>query len=139
MTLSQNYKVIFDTNIFISAFALQGTTGEIISKINYVKVKIQYCDELLEEIRKILVYKFKVDNNVFQRTIEFIVKRGKRHKIKIDLRISRDPKDDFLLSLAEKSNAGYLVTGDSDLLVLENFGKTKIITFKEFIDILNKT
>jgi putative PIN family toxin of toxin-antitoxin system len=45
----------------------------------------------------------------------------------------RDPKDDFLLSLAVDSKADYLLTGDNDLLDLKRVGKTKIITFTDFI------
>jgi len=51
--------------------------------------------------------------------------------------ICRDPKDDFLLALAKTSNADYLVTGDRDLLVLENYGKTKIITIEKFERIIS--
>jgi len=47
------------------------------------------------------------------------------------------PKDDFLLALAKSSNADFLVTGDRDLLVLENYGKTKIITIDKFEKIIN--
>ena len=51
--------------------------------------------------------------------------------------ICRDKKDNFLLSLAIDSQANYLITGDKDLLVLEIFGKTRIITMKEFQTIMN--
>ena len=46
--------------------------------------------------------------------------------------ICRDPKDNFLLALAKDSNADYLITGDRDLLILEKFEKTKIVTLSEF-------
>jgi putative PIN family toxin of toxin-antitoxin system len=44
----------------------------------------------------------------------------------------RDPKDNFLLALAKDGNADYLITGDNDLLVLETFEKTKIVTITDF-------
>lgn len=46
----------------------------------------------------------------------------------------RDPKDNFLLSLAVDGKADYLLTGDKDLLVLEKIGGTKIKTISEFFD-----
>ena len=46
--------------------------------------------------------------------------------------ICRDPKDNFLLALAKDSKADYLITGDSDLLTLEQFETTKIVTFSAF-------
>ncbi|MBK6754350.1 MAG: putative toxin-antitoxin system toxin component, PIN family [Flavobacteriales bacterium] len=42
-------------------------------------------------------------------------------------RICRDPKDDYLLALAKKGKADFLITGDEDLLVLKKHGKTRIL------------
>ncbi len=51
-----------------------------------------------------------------------------------DVTECRDPKDNFLLSLAVDGNADYLLTGDNDLLVLERIGDTEIKTISEFLD-----
>ena len=48
----------------------------------------------------------------------------------------RDIKDLYLLSMAESIPADYLVTGDQDLLVLRNYLGTKIITFAEFVSMV---
>lgn len=45
----------------------------------------------------------------------------------------RDPKDDFLLSLAKDGKAIHLITGDKDLLNIKVFGKTKIITITDYL------
>lgn len=50
----------------------------------------------------------------------------------------RDPHDDYLLALAEASNADYLVTRDADLLVLERHGRTEIIYPARFLQLLEK-
>jgi uncharacterized protein len=47
--------------------------------------------------------------------------------------VCRDPKDDFLLSLARDGKANYLITGDKDLLDIKVFGKTKITTMTDFL------
>jgi putative PIN family toxin of toxin-antitoxin system len=44
----------------------------------------------------------------------------------------RDPKDNFLLALAKDGNADYLITGDTDLLVMKEFEQTKIVTLSDF-------
>ncbi|MDQ3099857.1 MAG: putative toxin-antitoxin system toxin component, PIN family [Bacteroidota bacterium] len=41
--------------------------------------------------------------------------------------VCRDPKDDHLLALAKTAKAHYLLTGDSDLLVLKKYGRTQIV------------
>ena len=47
---------------------------------------------------------------------------------------SPDPADDYLLSAAVSGRADYLVTGDkSDLLALERFKRTRIITIRRFL------
>lgn len=45
----------------------------------------------------------------------------------------RDPKDNFLLSLAIDGQATHLITGDKDLLVLEKIAQTKILTIAEYL------
>ena len=42
--------------------------------------------------------------------------------------ISRDPKDDKFLAAARAAHAAYLVTEDQDLLVLEEYEGTAIVT-----------
>lgn len=46
----------------------------------------------------------------------------------------RDPKDDYLLELAVQSHAIFLVSGDKDLLVLQQVEGCRIMTYSQFID-----
>ena len=48
----------------------------------------------------------------------------------------RDPKDLYLLSLADTVSADFILTGDKDLLTLQSHNKTKIITYKEYMAII---
>ena len=50
--------------------------------------------------------------------------------------VCRDKNDDFLLGLAEASQADYLVTRDADLLVLQRHGVTEIIYPARFLQLL---
>jgi len=40
--------------------------------------------------------------------------------------------DNFLLALARDGKADYLITGDNDLLIMETFEKTEIITIEKY-------
>ena len=64
--------------------------------------------------------------------LDFLMTVGHMHQPKATNLLSRDPKDNFLRDLAEKSKADFLVTGDKDLLVLNPFKKTQIVTPAEF-------
>ncbi|MCF6332841.1 MAG: putative toxin-antitoxin system toxin component, PIN family [Draconibacterium sp.] len=46
----------------------------------------------------------------------------------------RDLKDNFFLNLAIDGKADYLVTGDTDLLVMEKIQNTEIIAFVDLFD-----
>jgi len=49
--------------------------------------------------------------------------------------ICRDAKDNYLLSLAIDAKIDFLITGDKDLLSLQQIETTKIINFKDFENI----
>lgn len=53
--------------------------------------------------------------------------------------VCRDPKDNFLLALAKDSQADFLITGDKDLLILEQFADSLILTFADFVRIMEAT
>jgi putative PIN family toxin of toxin-antitoxin system len=44
----------------------------------------------------------------------------------------RDKKDLHILGLAEKMRPDFIITGDTDLLVLKKYRKTSIVTPREF-------
>ncbi len=50
-----------------------------------------------------------------------------------NITVCRDPKENFLLSLAVDGQATHLITGDKDLLMLDKFGQTKILTISEYL------
>jgi uncharacterized protein len=50
-----------------------------------------------------------------------------------------DPKDSYLLALAEAGRAEYLVTGDKGLLALDSHKTTKIISARDFAAMFDLT
>ena len=50
-----------------------------------------------------------------------------------NVNLCRDEKDDFLLALAQDGNADFLITGDKDLLEIEKFGETTILTISDYL------
>jgi putative PIN family toxin of toxin-antitoxin system len=51
-------------------------------------------------------------------------------------KITRDPKDDYLIAYAVVGQADYLISGDKDLLVLEKLGSVTIVHSSQFREIL---
>lgn len=54
--------------------------------------------------------------------------------VKSKVNVCRDSKDNFLLSLSQDSKADFLITGDKDLLVLEKFKSTRVLTISDFMN-----
>lgn len=51
----------------------------------------------------------------------------------LPIRACRDPKDDKFLELAVSGRADYIVTGDSDLLILNPFQGIQILSPEQFL------
>lgn len=51
--------------------------------------------------------------------------------------VVRDPKDDYLLAHALMGEADYVVSGDKDLLTLEDVEGITFVTAGEFVDLLD--
>lgn len=47
--------------------------------------------------------------------------------------VCRDPDDNKFLELAASGKAHYLITGDNDLLILQEYGRTVIVTPARFL------
>lgn len=128
-------KIILDTNLWIS-FLITKNFIELDKLIEDKKITLIFSEELLEEFvdvvsrPKFKKYFSKRDiDKIFQHFDQF----GKIVTITSNLKICRDEKDNFLLNLSIDSQADFLITGDKDLLVLEEIGQTKILTFTDFL------
>jgi len=131
-------KIIIDTNVWIS-FLIGRELQDLKDLIVNEKVKIITTDQLISEIRLVTsrdkLKKYFNQDNVSDLISLLDILSDKVKINKID-RICRDPKDDFLLALSRKSRANYLITGDNDLLDLKVYGRTKIVTVKEFKEMI---
>ena len=51
--------------------------------------------------------------------------------------VTRDPKDDQIVACAVEGGAGYLVSGDRDLLDLGEYEQIRMVTPGEFVSVLD--
>jgi len=139
MAAKSRLKVIIDTNIWIS-FLIGKKLTSMKDLILNDKVLLIYSNQLLLEIKLVTkrekIAKF-FDKRKVDELIELLTVIGQIVEPTQEINICRDPKDNFLLSLASKAEADFIVTSDEDLLVLINYLDTKIINVKEFEKIVN--
>jgi predicted nucleic acid-binding protein len=69
-------------------------------------------------------------------TADALVASGPAFALGDPMRLCRDPNDDRLLELARVGKASYLVTGDRDLLVLDSFHETRIVSPAMFLAVV---
>jgi putative PIN family toxin of toxin-antitoxin system len=133
-------RVIIDTNLWI-AFLITKDFRQIDKHITSGRVRLLFSLELIEEFLTVTERpKFK---KYFSKTnVDELIRMfdvyGEIIDVKSHVSICRDPKDNFLLSLAKDGQCNYLITGDNDLLDLSKFGRTAIISISDYLLILDK-
>ncbi len=92
----------------------------------------ELLEEFIEVAQRPKFQKYFTEDDLEQLLLKFDA-FGELIEVTTEVHICRDPKDNFLLSLAKDGNADYLITGDKDLLELQHFEGTSIVTFSDFI------
>ena len=127
-------RVVIDTNIWIS-FLIGKSLKSLLPKIIDKKVQLLFSHESLEELVNVLhrpkLQKYFSSSQVSELLL-LINQLAEVIEVKSKVDACRDPKDNFLLALCLDGKADYLVTGDEDLLVLEEFHNTTIQNYQAF-------
>ena len=128
-------RIIIDTNLWIS-FLITNNFAKL-DEILFSKHGILvFSQELLAEFLEVAKRpKFKrfFSTSDIEELLETIDEYADFVNVETEIKICRDPKDNFLLSLSVDGNADFLITGDKDLLELNKFGETKIISISDFL------
>jgi hypothetical protein len=135
MPTKTKHRVIIDTNLWIS-FLLTNDYLKVDAMFASNDVTLVFSQELLDEFVEVAQRpKFRKYFSVAD--IEDLLKKVRTKAAFITVTttvdLCRDPKDNFLLALAQDGRATHLLTGDKDLLDLGNVGKTKILTITDYI------
>jgi len=128
-------KVVLDTNVLISAIMFGGKSRDILEMGISGKIKIAVSQDILKELTEVLVdKKFRAPVSFIQKVIhelseiaELVIVTGKINVIK------NDPDDNRILECAVSAKADFIVSGDSDILILKRFRKIKILSPSDFL------
>ena len=129
------HRIIIDTNLWIS-FLLTKELSKIDSLLKGNHVKLLFSQELLEEfieVAKRPKFKKYFSQQDIKNLLSKINTKAEFITVKSNVTICRDAKDNFLLALAKDGKASHLITGDSDLLVLNKISKTEILTITSYL------
>ena len=130
-------RVVFDTNIFISAFAIPGGHAEEVY-LHAVRGTFELFTSvsILTETANVLRTKFEWSDEKVQRALRSISKTATVLKTQPHLRILKDEPDNRILECALLAKADIIVTGDRHLLSLKRHGSASLVKLAEFLELL---
>jgi len=127
-------KVVFDTNIFISAFIIPGSQAEnAVLKIIEGRDVLLLSKGILDELLTVLSTKFSRDKEEISRVAVILSEIAEWVVPSEKIKVLNDDPDNRILECAVSGNADVIVTGDKQLLRLRGYEKTKIISLKEYL------
>jgi len=129
-------KVVVDTNLFVRGLLKGKTVLSLFVAFKNKKFQLVISTALLAELidvlgRKRLKKYFTVEE--VGELITFIEKEAIIVESNETIKDCRDVKDNIVLECAISAKADYIVTADVDLLVLNPYRKTKIVSPQEFM------
>jgi putative PIN family toxin of toxin-antitoxin system len=130
-------RVVLDTNVVIAAVISEGLCRDLV-RVRVLPHTIITSEWLLRELRTRLPDKFGVD----PAELPLLAQVHKEAEIVIPARfgerVCRDKDDDVVLATALAGKADVFVTGDEDLLVLKKFRGIRILSPRQFLELLDR-
>ena len=133
-------KILFDSNLCIS-FMIGKRLSSLADVLCRHDVEVYICEQQLDEIREVIAReKFNKLIPAETRYYFYEMVYDVCHFADITVEASsniRDPKDLYLLSMAESVPVDYIVSGDRDLTDMKQHAGIPILKYAELLDILN--
>jgi len=131
----KQWRVVFDTNVFISAIMFGGKPGRIFGQAREKKIQLVTSRPILLELATKLHEKFGVMEQEVVEVIEGIGLFAEVVKPRREIRVIKaDPTDNIFLECALEGKADVIVSGDRQhILSLKKFGEVKIVSPAEFL------
>lgn len=129
-------KVVIDTNILINGSADENSlTFRIIKEVIEGRLEAYANHQTMSENRHML--RNVVKDREYKQLLEDYFRRLNIVQATKKLNVVSDPEDNKLFESAAAVAADYLVSQDNEVLAVEEFGVTKVVSPKEFWGIYN--
>lgn len=130
-------RVVIDTNTLISGILVASSIPDLAIQKARKLATILVSAETIEELQ-LVMSRSKFDKYVSVKIrsefVSQLIQESELVEIEESVNVCRDSKDNKFLELAINGKANYLITGDSDLLVLNPFRGVLIITPALFLN-----
>ena len=127
-------KVVFDTNVLVSALVFPGGRGEeallrVVAEYDELVLSRPIVDELLG----VLSRKFARDSEELARVALFLADVGTMVKPRRRLTVLKDAADNRILECALAGRAQVVVTGDKALLALKEYRGVRVLSLADYL------
>lgn len=127
-------KVVFDTNIYISALTLPGGRGDqALTRIIDGEDTLAISKPILDELLSVLARKFARDREELARLAVFISNLAEFVESEGAISALSDEPDNRILECAVAANAQRIVTGDRAMLALGEFRGIAIVSLADYL------
>lgn len=128
-------KVVFDTNILVSALAFPGGLGEAaLRRIVEERDRLVLSKPIIDELLGILARKFSRDAEELAHAAVFLSELAQVVSPRRRLRVVKDEPDNRILECALAGRADVIVTGDRALLALGEYRGVRLVSLREYLD-----
>jgi putative PIN family toxin of toxin-antitoxin system len=129
-------RVVFDRNIFVSAFVIPGSFAEkaILRIIDGIDTLVLSKD-ILDELLSILSVKFNREREEISRVAVLLPDLSEWVTPDTRLDVLQDNGDNRILECAIDGRADVIVTGDKSMLELREYGGVKIMNLKKYLEL----
>ena len=127
-------KVVFDTNVLVSALVFPGGRGEeALLRVVAEEDELVLSRPILDELLGVLSRKFARDAEELARVALFLADIGTIVKPRARLAVVKDAADNRILECAVAGRAQAVVTGDKALLALKQYRDVHILTLADYL------
>jgi uncharacterized protein len=127
-------KVVFDTNILVSALVYPGGRGEAaLQRVLDEKDQLVLSQPILDELLGVLARKFSRDAEALAHVAVFLSELSVVVKPRQRLHVVGDDPDNRILECAIAGHADAIVTGDRAMLALREYRGVRIISLREYL------
>lgn len=127
-------RVVLDSNVLIAALIAKGACATLFEHC-ILNHKVLASEFILDEVEQHLSKKFKFTAAETSDAMSLLRSQTELvAPVPLEQRVCRDADDDQVLGTSLAANADCLITGDNDLLILQRFGTTEIVSPRQFAD-----
>src|SRR3954470_14971569 len=142
--MSNDLRVVVDTNVLVSGlFGIENTPPlKILTAIRKQKIILVTSAVIMEEVSTVInreKISKKIHLNEEERKVfidELIARSDVTVGKQLERNFGRDIKDDKFLACGIEGEVDYIITGDRDLLVLTGYEGIKIVSPRDFVDLV---